>query len=73
LSSYNEPTFLFSRWKRKLKGRNFDTIEVVEAELQAVLNALTEHKFEDALTKLQKRCERYIHAEGDYFEGDGGL
>jgi hypothetical protein len=29
----------------KLKGRHFDTIEVLEAELQAVLNTLTEHDF----------------------------
>jgi hypothetical protein len=34
--------------KTKLKGRHFDTIEVVEAESQAVLNTLTEHDFQDA-------------------------
>jgi hypothetical protein len=32
----------------KLKGHYFDTIEVIEAELQAVLNTLTEHDFQDA-------------------------
>jgi hypothetical protein len=29
----------------KLKGRHFDTTEVIEAESQAVLNTLTEHDF----------------------------
>jgi hypothetical protein len=29
----------------KLKGRHFDTTEVMEAEPQAVLNTLTEHDF----------------------------
>jgi hypothetical protein len=34
--------------KIKLKGCCFDTIEVIGAESQAVLNALTEHNFQDA-------------------------
>jgi hypothetical protein len=39
---------LFPQLKMKLKGCCFDTIEVIEAELQAVLNTLTEHDFQDA-------------------------
>jgi hypothetical protein len=34
--------------KIKLKGHHFDTIEVTEAELQAVLYTLTEHNLQDA-------------------------
>jgi hypothetical protein len=34
--------------KIKLKERYFDTIELIEAELQAMLNTLTEHDFQDA-------------------------
>jgi hypothetical protein len=33
----------------ELKGRHFDTIEVTEAESQAVLNSLTEHDYQDAI------------------------
>jgi hypothetical protein len=51
--------------KIKLKGSHFDTIDVIEAELQAVLNTLTEHNFQHALKKLQKRREWCINAEGD--------
>jgi hypothetical protein len=58
--------------KIKLKGCRFDTTEVIEAESQAVLNTLTEHNFQDAFKKWQKHWEQCIHAEGDYFEGDGG-
>jgi hypothetical protein len=58
--------------KVKLKGRRFDTIDVIEAESQAVLNTLTEHNFQDVLKKWQKRWEWCIRAEGDFFEGDGG-
>jgi hypothetical protein len=35
----------------KLKGRHFETIEVIEAELQAVLNIHTEDDFQDAFIK----------------------
>jgi hypothetical protein len=58
--------------KIKLKSRHFDTIEVIEAESQAVLNILTEHDLQDAFKKWQKRCKRYLREEGDYFEGDSG-
>jgi hypothetical protein len=34
--------------KIKLKCRHFDTIEVIDAESQVVLNILTEHKLQDA-------------------------
>jgi hypothetical protein len=63
---------LFPRLKIKLKCRHFDTIEVVEAESQAMQNTLTEHDFQDAFKKWQTHWERCIRAEGDYFEGDGG-
>jgi hypothetical protein len=36
-------TFLFPQLKIKLKGRHFDTIEVIEEELHVELNILTEH------------------------------
>jgi hypothetical protein len=45
------PTLLFpvsSIENKKLKGCHFDTIVVMEAESQAVLNTLTEHDFQDA-------------------------
>jgi hypothetical protein len=35
----------------KLKGRHFDTIEVIKARLQVVLNTLTEHDFQVACKK----------------------
>jgi hypothetical protein len=36
-------------FSNKLKGRHFDTIEVIEADLHTVLNTLTVHDFQDAL------------------------
>jgi hypothetical protein len=45
--------------KIKLKARHFNTNEVIEAESHTVLNTLTQHDFEDAVKKWQKRQERY--------------
>jgi hypothetical protein len=39
---------LFPRLKIKLKGRHFDTNEMINAEPWAVLNTLTEHDFRNA-------------------------
>jgi hypothetical protein len=50
-------TFLFLRLKIKLKGRHFDTTEVIVAELKVVLNTLKEQDFQDAFKKWQKRWE----------------
>jgi hypothetical protein len=54
--------------KIKLKGRHFDPTEVIEA----VLNTLTEHDFQEAFKKWRKRLERRIRAEGNYFEDECG-
>jgi hypothetical protein len=57
---YRPPSNLFSlfpRLKIKLKGRHFDTTEVMETDSQAV-NTLTRHDFQNAFKKWQKLCER---------------
>jgi hypothetical protein len=59
--------FLIPKMKIKLKGRRFDTVEVIQAEPQTVLNTLTKKDFGDAFQKWD-RCMR---SQGDYFEGDG--
>jgi hypothetical protein len=46
---------LFPQLNIKLNGRDFDTTEVIEAESHEVLNTLTEHDFQDAFKKRQKR------------------
>jgi hypothetical protein len=42
---------LFHRLKTKLKGLYFDTVEVIEAESQVVLNSFREYDFQDAFNK----------------------
>jgi hypothetical protein len=42
----------FPELKIKLKGHHFDTVEVIEAESQTMLNTLTEPDFQDAFKKM---------------------
>jgi hypothetical protein len=58
--------------KLKLKGRRFDTIEEIQAELQRVLDTLTEKGFQEALKKWRSWWDGCLHAGENYFEGDGG-
>jgi hypothetical protein len=52
---------------------HFNTTEVIEAKLQAVLTTLREHDFQDKFKKWWKHWEWCIYAEGEYFKGDGRL
>ncbi|PNF42428.1 hypothetical protein B7P43_G10554 [Cryptotermes secundus] len=63
--------YLFPKMKLKLKGRRFDTVEEIQAETQTVLNTLTKKDFQDAFEKWQKRWDRCMLSQGDYFEGVG--
>jgi hypothetical protein len=71
-SSPTHPIFLFPLLKIKLKGRHFITNKVMKGGSQEVLHSLKKPDFQDAFKKWQKRWERCVCAEGDYFEGDGG-
>jgi hypothetical protein len=55
-----------------VKNHNFNTTEVIKAESREVVNTLTEHKFQHAFKKWQTRWVQCIHADRDYFKGDGG-
>jgi hypothetical protein len=44
----------------------------MQAESQSMLNTFTEHDFQNALKKRQKRFDQCIRSEEDYFEDDGG-
>jgi predicted acetyltransferase len=64
--------FVFLKMKPKLKGRRFDTIEEIQAELQRVLDTVTEKDFQEAFQKWRRQWDRCLHGGGNYFEGDDG-
>jgi hypothetical protein len=47
------PISLFSQLTIKLIGHHFDTIELIESESQAELNALTEHGFQETAKAVE--------------------
>jgi hypothetical protein len=55
---------LFPRLKIILKGRHLDTIEVIEAESQAVLSTLTEHDFQDAFKMAESLGKVHTRGKG---------
>jgi len=57
--------FLFQKLKMKLTGRRFQTLEEIQTELQAVVNALRENDFQECFKKWQRCCDRCQASEGD--------
>jgi hypothetical protein len=57
--------------KFKLNELQFDIIEEIQAELQTVLDTLTEKDFQEAFKKLRRWWDQCLHEGGNYFEGDG--
>jgi hypothetical protein len=51
---FPHPTFLFPQLKVKLKGHNFYTTQMNEAESQATLNTLAEHRLPACILKMAK-------------------
>ena len=64
--------YLFPKMKIWLKGQCFVSIEEIQAELQQVLNTLTQADINECFQKWQNRWDRCIQAQGAYFEGDSG-
>jgi hypothetical protein len=58
--------------KLKLNGRQFDTMEEIQAESQRVLDTLTDKDLQEAFQKWRRRWDRCLHAGGIYVEVDGG-
>jgi len=46
--------------------------EEIHAESQEVIDALTFENFQGCMKLWEIHWDRRIHAQGDYFEGDGG-
>ena len=56
----------------KFKGCWFYTIEAIQAESHRMLDTLIEKDFQEAFQKWRRWWDRFLHAGGNYFEGDGG-
>jgi hypothetical protein len=55
--------------KLKLKGRRFDRPEEIQRESQNVLGTLREQDFQHTFQQWQRRWNRRVDAQRDYFGG----
>jgi len=62
---------LFPKMKLRLKGRRFDTTEEIHTETQEVIDTLTFENSQGCMKSWETRWDRCIHAQRDYFEGNG--
>jgi hypothetical protein len=53
-----------------LKGRRFDTFDEIQKNLMKELFTIPKEAFQKAFQSWQKRWERCVVSEGNYFEGD---
>jgi hypothetical protein len=59
---------LFPKVKLAMKGDRHDTVQDIQRESTAVLNAIPQNKYSDCLQKFVNRFQLYIDLERDYFE-----
>ena len=60
--------FLFPRLKSALKGKRFDSIEDIQANVKAALAEIPEQDFRVAFESWKSRLQKCIDAGGAYFE-----
>jgi hypothetical protein len=53
-----------------MKGRRFDTIDEIQKNSTNELFAIPKEAFQKAFQSWQKRWERCVASERNYFEGD---
>jgi hypothetical protein len=66
-------SFLFPKLKLRMKGGRFDTIEEIQEKSQRVLDTIPKRDFRGCFQAWQKRWDRCIRAQGEYYEGSGGI
>ena len=62
--------FLFPKLKEAIKGTCFQDLEAIKTAVMRELRAIPEKSFQECVEAWQRRLEKCIRAQGDYFEGD---
>ena len=61
---------LFPRMKKVLKGKRFADVEEVKQNMTEALKGITIDQFKNCLEQQEKRLNRCVASDGEYFEGD---
>jgi hypothetical protein len=62
--------WLFPKLKMPLKGTQFESREDIMQNATAQLITIPKDAFQKCFQQWQKRWEKCVHYQGDYFEGD---
>lgn len=62
--------FLFPRMKRDMKGKRFADIDEVKKKTTEALAGITKDEFKKCFENWNKRLDKCINSNGEYFEGD---
>jgi len=62
--------FLFPTMKKTLKGKRFATVEEVKTASQEALNIIKLQQFKRCFTQWEKRLDKCVASNGEYFEED---
>jgi transposase len=62
--------FLFPKLKSALKGHPFNTFDDIQKKSKKGLFTILKEAFQKVFQSWQKRWERCVASEGNYFEGD---
>jgi hypothetical protein len=62
--------WLFPKFKMPLKGARFESREDIMRKATAQLNTIPKDAFQKCIQQWRDRCDKCVHYQGDYFEGD---
>ena len=65
--------FLFPRLKKNMKGKRFGTVEEVKQKSLEGLKDIPLCEFQSCFDQWEKRLDKCILVNGEYFEGDKNL
>ncbi|KZC11442.1 hypothetical protein WN55_03031 [Dufourea novaeangliae] len=53
-----------------MRGRHWDDVETIKHETTRLLKSLTSEDFQECFQQWQRRWDKCISTNGEYFEGD---
>ena len=62
--------FLFPKLKGIIKGIHFEGVEAIKRAVTTELRGIPEESFQQCIEAWQRRMDKCIRLEGDYFEGE---
>jgi len=62
--------WLFPKVQMTMKGKDFESIQDIEAAMTVQLKTLTNEDFQNCFRKWQERWDKCVRSDGEYFEGD---